>query len=170
MCNLKQKFFISFIIFDLHAIFLEKCGNDDICHIKFWNIIFIHYFIYIDYINLSTSYKISIQGDCSSDLSSYVASSWLQILNFEVNKDRNQIFLERPPTEVLLEELENSEAMLAMMLTSPHIGPLREEAATWAQKLKEISVVLEQLLDTQDMWRCLESLFSDSQVVKVQNN
>ena len=31
------------------------------------------------------------------------------------------------------------------MLTSRHIGPLRDEAAAWAIKLKEISEVLEQV-------------------------
>ena len=48
-------------------------------------------------------------------------------------------------TEHLLDLLEDAQATLALMLTSRHIGPLRDEAAAWAIKLKEISEVLEQV-------------------------
>ena len=48
-------------------------------------------------------------------------------------------------TEHLLDLLEDAQATLAMMLTSRHIGPLRDEAAAWAIKLKDISEVLDQV-------------------------
>lgn len=50
-------------------------------------------------------------------------------------------------TEHLLDLLEDAQATLALMLTSRHIGPLRDEAAAWAIKLKEISEVLEQVCE-----------------------
>ena len=41
---------------------------------------------------------------------------------------------------------EDAKAMLAVMLTSKHVAPLREEAASWAVKLKEVGEVLEQVI------------------------
>ena len=56
--------------------------------------------------------------------------------------------------------LEDSQASLASMLTSKYIGPLKEEAASWAAKLLSISEVVEQWLSVQNHWVHLESVFS----------
>ena len=48
-----------------------------------------------------------------------------------------------------------------------YIGPLREEAASWAEKLKEVSEVLEQWLEVQDLWQYLEAVFSNAEAAKV---
>lgn len=40
-------------------------------------------------------------------------------------------------------------------------GPLREEAASWAEKLKGVGEVLDLWLETQDLWLDLEAVFSD---------
>ena len=50
--------------------------------------------------------------------------------------------LDYKQTVGILELLEDSQASLASMLTSKHIGPLREEAAAWAAKLLSVSEVL----------------------------
>lgn len=67
----------------------------------------------------------------------------------------------------LLEQLEDAEALLAVMLTSKYIGPLRDEAASWAEKLKEVAEVLELWLEVQDVWQYLEAVFSNSVAVRV---
>ena len=46
------------------------------------------------------------------------------------------------------------------MLTSKHIGPLKDEAASWAAKLLSVSEVIEQWLSVQNHWVHLESVFS----------
>ncbi|XP_074662754.1 uncharacterized protein LOC141915202 [Tubulanus polymorphus] len=84
-----------------------------------------------------------------------------QVLTFEPYKRRGPIYLEKLSTERLLEQLEDAQALLANMLTSRHIGPLREEAASWAEKLKEVGEVLEQWLEVQDLWQYLEAVFSN---------
>lgn len=61
-----------------------------------------------------------------------------QVLNFEQYKMRGWMYLDKAFTERLLEQLEDAQALLAQMLTSRYIGPLREEAASWAEKLKEV--------------------------------
>ena len=43
----------------------------------------------------------------------------------------------------------------------PFLGPLREEAASWAEKLKGVGEVLDLWLETQDLWLDLEAVFSD---------
>lgn len=53
------------------------------------------------------------------------------------------------------------------MLTSKYIGPLREEAASWAEKLKEVEEVLEIWLEVQDLWQYLEEVFSSPTTAKV---
>lgn len=53
------------------------------------------------------------------------------------------------------------------MLTSKYIGPLRDEAASWAEKLKEVAEVLELWLEVQDHWQYLEAVFSNSVAVRV---
>ena len=56
--------------------------------------------------------------------------------------------------------LEDSQASLASMLTSKYIGPLKDEAASWAAKLLSVSEVIEQWLSVQNHWVHLESVFS----------
>ncbi|XP_059166583.1 dynein axonemal heavy chain 8-like [Physella acuta] len=89
-----------------------------------------------------------------------------QVLNFEHYKKRGPMFLDKAFTERLLEQLEDAEALLAMMLTSRYIGPLRDEAASWAEKLKEVAEVLELWLEVQDLWQYLEAVFSNSLAVR----
>ncbi|XP_068697910.1 dynein axonemal heavy chain 8-like [Montipora foliosa] len=89
-----------------------------------------------------------------------------QVLTFENFKNRGQVCLSHSNTEHLLDLLEDAQATLALMLTSRHIGPLRDEAAAWAIKLKEISEVLEQWLTVQDLWKHLEEVFSHSGTAK----
>ena len=67
------------------------------------------------------------------------------MLTFEIFKNRGLVSLSHSNSEHLLDLLEDAQATLALMLTSRHIGPLRDEAAAWAIKLKEISEVLEQV-------------------------
>ncbi|CAL1527205.1 unnamed protein product [Lymnaea stagnalis] len=89
-----------------------------------------------------------------------------QVLNFEHYKKRGPMYLDKAFTERLLEQLEDAEALLATMLTSRYIGPLRDEAASWAEKLKEVAEVLELWLEVQDLWQYLEAVFSNSLAVR----
>ncbi|ESO89151.1 hypothetical protein LOTGIDRAFT_229063 [Lottia gigantea] len=89
-----------------------------------------------------------------------------QVLNFEHYKKRGPMYLDKAFTERLLEQLEDAQALLAGMLTSRYIGPLRDEAASWAEKLKEVAEVLELWLEVQDVWQYLEAVFSNSLAVK----
>ena len=92
-----------------------------------------------------------------------------KVLTFENYKKRGPIYLDKASTERLLEQLEDAQALLAQMLTSRHIGPLREEAASWAEKLKEVAQVLETWLEVQDLWQYLEAVFSNSVAAKVRH-
>jgi dynein heavy chain len=83
-----------------------------------------------------------------------------QVLMFEPFKKRGPMYLDKSSTERLLEQLEDAQALLAQMLTSRYVGPLREEAASWAEKLKEVGQVLDQWLEVQDLWQYLEAVFS----------
>ncbi|XP_025098007.1 LOW QUALITY PROTEIN: dynein gamma chain, flagellar outer arm-like [Pomacea canaliculata] len=89
-----------------------------------------------------------------------------QVLNFEHYKRRGPMYLDKAFTQRLLEQLEDAEALLATMLTSKYIGPLRDETATWAEKLKEVAEVLELWLEVQDLWQYLEAVFSNSIAVR----
>ncbi|XP_055889444.1 dynein axonemal heavy chain 8-like isoform X3 [Biomphalaria glabrata] len=89
-----------------------------------------------------------------------------QVLNFQHYKKRGPMYLDKAFTERLLEQLEDAEALLATMLTSRYIGPLRDEAASWAEKLKEVAEVLELWLEVQDLWQYLEAVFSNSLAVR----
>ncbi|XP_052807484.1 dynein axonemal heavy chain 5-like isoform X7 [Mya arenaria] len=89
-----------------------------------------------------------------------------QVLAFEPYKRRGPIYLDKVSTERLLEQLEDAQALLANMLTSRYIGPLRDEAASWAEKLKEVAEVLELWLEVQDLWQYLEAVFSNQVAAK----
>ena len=53
------------------------------------------------------------------------------------------------------------------MFISRYIGPLRDEAASWAEKLKEVAEVLELWLEVQDLWQYLEAVFSNQVAARV---
>ena len=89
------------------------------------------------------------------------------MLAFEPYKKYGPIYLDKSNTERLIEQLEDAEALLANMLTSRFIGPMREEAASWAEKLKEVGEVLELWLEVQDLWQFLEAVFSNTTTAKV---
>ena len=91
----------------------------------------------------------------------------MKVLYFENYHKRGPVLLDKTSTERILEQLEDAQAMLAQMLTSKYIGPLREEAASWAEKLREVGDVLETWLDVQDLWSRLEIVFANSDVHKV---
>ncbi|XP_052089132.1 uncharacterized protein LOC127725852 isoform X10 [Mytilus californianus] len=84
-----------------------------------------------------------------------------QVLAFEHYKKRGPMYLDKAFTERLLEQLEDSQALLANMLTSKYIAPLRTETASLAVKLKEVAEVLELWLEVQDLWQYLEAVFTN---------
>ncbi|CAF3476774.1 unnamed protein product [Rotaria socialis] len=84
-----------------------------------------------------------------------------QILNFEPYKDYGLILLEKRYVENLLEHLEDGEETLAQMLTTRFIEPMREEVASWSEKLKAIGEILELWLEVQDMWLGAENIFNN---------
>jgi dynein heavy chain len=47
------------------------------------------------------------------------------------------------------------------MLTTKYIEPMREEVASWSEKLKTISEILELWLEVQDMWLGAENIFNN---------
>ena len=91
-------------------------------------------------------------------------------MNFDHYKRRGPMYLNKASTERLLEQLEDAQVLLAQMLTSRYVGPLRDEAASWAEKLKEVALVLEQWLEVQDLWQYLEAVFSNNDAAKVFSN
>lgn len=44
---------------------------------------------------------------------------------------------------------------------------MRDEAASWAEKLKEVAEVLELWLEVQDLWQYLEAVFSNQVAARV---
>ena len=58
-----------------------------------------------------------------------------QVLNFACYKDYGPICLEKKYTEHLLEQLENAQEILANMLTSKYVSPLRVEVVGWSDKV-----------------------------------
>ena len=89
------------------------------------------------------------------------------MLVIEHYKRRGKVFLNKQSSKKVLEQLEDAQDLLASMLTSKHIGPMREEAAMWAEKLKHVAEVLELWLDVQDLWMYLENVFSNPRAAKV---
>ena len=47
------------------------------------------------------------------------------------------------------------------MLTTRYIEPMREEVASWSEKLKTIGEILELWLEVQDMWLGAENIFNN---------
>ncbi|KAM8953036.1 dynein axonemal heavy chain 5-like [Pelodytes ibericus] len=89
-----------------------------------------------------------------------------QVLSFMPHKSRGLVLLVKVDTLTLLEQLEDAQVLLAQMLTSKEIDPLREEASTWAEKLKRVGEVLELWIEVQDLWQNLEEIFSNSMIIK----
>ncbi|XP_069830783.1 uncharacterized protein [Dendropsophus ebraccatus] len=87
-----------------------------------------------------------------------------QVLNFKPYK--NKVLLVKDESLVLLEELEDAQVLLAQMLTSKEIDPLREEATTWAEKLKRVGDVLELWIDVQELWQHLEEVYSNPIIIQ----
>ncbi|XP_044146080.1 dynein axonemal heavy chain 5-like isoform X2 [Bufo gargarizans] len=82
-----------------------------------------------------------------------------QILSFRPYK--NKVLLVKDESLILLEELEDAQVLIGQMLTSKEIDPLREEATTWAEKLKRVGDVLELWIDVQELWLHLEEVYSN---------
>ncbi len=60
-------------------------------------------------------------------------------------KSHGHALLEREHTLSLIEQLEHAHTLLATMLLSKHIAPLREEASQWAIKLGSVTDILQQV-------------------------
>nr|DBA26446.1 TPA: hypothetical protein GDO54_010703 [Pyxicephalus adspersus] len=82
-----------------------------------------------------------------------------QVLSFKPYK--NKVVLVKEDSMLLLEELEDAQVLLAQMLTSKEIDPLREEATTWAEKLKNVGEVLELWVEVQELWQHLEEIYNN---------
>ena len=64
-------------------------------------------------------------------------------------------------TEILLCFINFQYFRLAQMLTTRYIEPMREEVASWSEKLKTIGEILELWLEVQDMWLGAENIFNN---------
>ncbi|KAM4771050.1 dynein axonemal heavy chain 5-like [Rhinophrynus dorsalis] len=96
-----------------------------------------------------------------------VEEEWTeQVLSFKPYKNRGPIFLEKDDCLQMLEELEDAHVLLAQMLASKEIHPLREEATTWAEKLKRVHNVLDLWIEVQELWQHLEEIFSNATIIK----
>ncbi|XP_077137822.1 dynein axonemal heavy chain 5-like [Ranitomeya variabilis] len=82
-----------------------------------------------------------------------------QVLSFKPYKTK--VLLAKDQTLILLEALEDAHMLLAQMLSSKEIDPLREEATTWAEKLKRVGDVLELWIDVQELWQHLEEVYNN---------
>ncbi|KAG8582082.1 hypothetical protein GDO81_007910 [Engystomops pustulosus] len=87
-----------------------------------------------------------------------------QVLSFQPYK--NKVILVKDESLTLLEGLEDAHVLLAQMLTSKEIDPLREEATTWAEKLKRVGEVLELWIDVQELWLHLEEVYNNPNIIQ----
>ncbi|XP_066429677.1 uncharacterized protein [Eleutherodactylus coqui] len=87
-----------------------------------------------------------------------------QVLSFKPYK--NKVLLVKDESLILLEELEDAQVLLAQMLTSKGIEPLKEEATTWAEKLKRVGDVLELWIDVQELWQHLEGVYNTPTIIQ----
>lgn len=62
---------------------------------------------------------------------------------------------------VSVERLDNAQQQISVMLHSPFIGPLRDEASSWIEKLKILSEMLTLWLGSQSRWLMLVPVFGD---------
>ena len=86
-----------------------------------------------------------------------------QVLQFLPYKTHGFILLVEDHTHFLVEQLEHAGMQLAMMLMSPHINHLREDAAQWAIKLARIGEVLQQVRETRYLSHASKLLLHGSQ-------
>ena len=89
-----------------------------------------------------------------------------QVLVFKNYKDYGEVIFDKEYTERLLEQLEDAQEILANMLTSKYVTPLRNEVASWSEKLRTIGDVLELWLEVQDLWVNIEYVFTNPITVK----
>ncbi|XP_063775387.1 uncharacterized protein LOC134910927 [Pseudophryne corroboree] len=87
-----------------------------------------------------------------------------QVLSFKPYK--NKVLLVKEDSLLLLEELEDAQVLLAQMLSSKEIDPLREEATTWAEKLKRVGNVLELWIEVQALWQHLEEIYNNPTIIQ----
>ncbi len=82
--------------------------------------------------------------------------SIIVILEFAINlNNQNKISFNH------IERLYNAEQQMSVMLHSPYIGPLRDEAASWIDKLKVLDETLALWLNVQSLWLVLVPIFRD---------
>lgn len=75
-----------------------------------------------------------------------IEEEWSEaIIIFSPYKTLGHVLLDKDHTLSLLEQLEHARTLLATMLMSKHIAPLKEEASQWAVKLANIADVLQQV-------------------------
>ncbi|KAM5165175.1 dynein axonemal heavy chain 5-like [Mantella aurantiaca] len=87
-----------------------------------------------------------------------------QVLSFKPYKKK--VVLVKGDSMLLLEELEDAQVLIAQMLTSKEIDPLREEATTWAEKLKNVGEVLELWIEVQELWQNLEEIYNNPTIIQ----
>ncbi|XP_073445808.1 uncharacterized protein [Dendrobates tinctorius] len=87
-----------------------------------------------------------------------------QVLSFKPYKTK--VLLVKDQTLILLEALEDAHMLLAQMLSSKEIDPLREEATTWAEKLKRVGDILELWIDVQELWQHLEEVYNNPTTIQ----
>ena len=61
----------------------------------------------------------------------------------------------------MIERLYNAEQQMSVMLHSPYIGPLRDEAASWIEKLKVLDETLGLWIAVQTRWLFLVPIYRD---------
>lgn len=75
-----------------------------------------------------------------------IEEEWSEaVLLFLPYKSHGHALLDKDHTLSLLEQLEHARTLLATMLMSKHISPLREEASQWAVKLANMADILQQV-------------------------
>ncbi|XP_075124385.1 uncharacterized protein LOC142197756 [Leptodactylus fuscus] len=87
-----------------------------------------------------------------------------KVLSFQAYK--NKVLLVKDESFILLEELEDAQVLLAQMLNSKEIDPLREEATIWAEKLKRVGEVLELWIEVQELWQHLEEVYNNPTIIQ----
>ncbi len=74
-------------------------------------------------------------------------------------KSHGHALLEQEHTLSLIEQLEHAHTLLATMLLSKHISPLREEASQWAIKLGNVADILQQVYNVFTHCNLMQSLY-----------
>ena len=69
----------------------------------------------------------------------------VQAFEFQQYKDRGPVTLATDQAEAMLKSMESSQVVVTAMLTSPYIGPLKEDARAWEAKLSKLIDILEKV-------------------------